>query len=197
MKCLTTFCFGLLMLPLLAVSSGCGHDGNANASHPSTTTNAATASSPENNATSGSAAGADAPAATESRSAEQVLKDMEAVYAKANSYADNGQVLRRFERERRADGAGVRFFDGFCTPQQAAVGLLRGPGGDRRQRFLRLGAASRQHGDEDRRAGKNHARRRDQRFAAWRDVAARPGRAASATSAADGRRHSGTSAARG
>ncbi len=96
MKFSPWFSCGVLMLALLTISSGCGRDGDANASHPSASSSNASSLAPGNSTPVATAA--TTAAATETRSAEQVLKDMESVYAKANSYADNGQVLRRFQR---------------------------------------------------------------------------------------------------
>jgi hypothetical protein len=81
-----TFCCTAAALLLIASLTGCGPGGSASAS------NAPTGASNDNSAAAAN------PNAKDNRTADQILKDMASTYAKAKSYADEGQVRRVFTR---------------------------------------------------------------------------------------------------
>ena len=97
-----------LALAVLPLATGCGPEGNAGQSRPTGGTVPANASATNPSAANPNATtstGADAAAPTnptdtsaDSKKAEQILRDMETAYRKADSYADNGVVRRKFTR---------------------------------------------------------------------------------------------------
>ncbi len=96
---------------LLALTAGCDSSSHAN------NTTSSTAAAPSNSATPAQPA-ANVTPQPESRIADQVLKDMEAAYRKATTYADNGEVYLRFEKEGQALDKTLPFSIAFERPNK-------------------------------------------------------------------------------
>jgi outer membrane lipoprotein-sorting protein len=102
----------LLFVAGLLLTAGCwGSDSNAAANSPGHNAAAATSGDQQTN-----------PAATapqpEKRTAEQVLKDLEAAYHKATDYADNAVVVQRFDKDKQTIEQKYDFSTAFQRPNK-------------------------------------------------------------------------------